>query len=229
MTLTELLIASTIAMVVVFGITTTDVMRVRVQEDLRRRVGAVVGPSQTQAAIVPIALSHQLEAADRVVLVNPTGTPPSASTLQIRIPQATNFDRDTNYRWDQYLYDSTRKELRYYANTDTNTGGGCGNVPPVVGQLSSVSFYYVDAESLAPAGGDPDRSVFPSSPADTNILGYAITWSDGSRSQTFSGLMALRAAPYSDVKAGTGSSGPGDSGLGLAAPGVNDAPPAPCT
>ena len=214
-TLTEVLVASLAAVIVMLGLVAVDLTRVRITEDLRARVGA--NPELERAALASVAITRQLELADRVNLDASTGL------LQMRTPvcptvppNSACLNSGANYRWDQYRLNAATQELELYANTTS----GCAGKQVLAGQVASLAFQYLD-EAGPPPGGEP----FPGG-EDNNLVEFALVWSDGARTQRFPGLVTLRAAAYTDLSAGAG--GPGDSGFGLAPPGVDDVPPPPC-
>ena len=184
MTLMELLLASGLALGVIFGITSVDVMRVRIQEDLLQRSGQAGAVSdRSNAALASLHIARHLEDADRVAL-------PVPGRLQLRVPVGLTFDVPANYRWDQYSHDAFTNVLRYYSNT----AGGCGSVMVLAEQIGAVTFAYADeapAPPWDPAGADP------------NVVAYTVEWNNGAgRSQVFPGEVTMRSKAYTDLPTG---------------------------
>ena len=207
MTLTEVLIASAIALVVVLGIGATDVLRVRVSESIRELTGVSALDQRKNAAFAMLQMAKRLERADRVNLV-------SADNMQVRIPLGTAFDAAANYRWDQYRYDLATRRVLFFSDT----AAACPAARPVAWQISALTFTYVDE-------GSPPPGVEPFSPAttDNNVLAYELDWDDGrGRTHVFRSEVTRRVGAYADVNASGG-----DSGTGLAPAGVSD-PPGAC-
>ncbi|MBI3010978.1 MAG: hypothetical protein HYY58_00595 [Candidatus Omnitrophica bacterium] len=207
MTLTEVLVATALAALVVIGLGTMDASRGRIQEDLRSRAGAMV--AQTLPALSLVELAKSLERADRIVILSP-------GDIQVRYvyqcptnpPNPACFDDANNYRWE---------ELRLRnGNLERLLSTACGTPEVLADQITSLTFQYKH-EAASPPGGDP----FAPDLSDNNAIEYVVTWSDGPRTHEFRGEVTSRAIPYSDVNASNG-----DSGSGLAPAGVSDPPPA---
>lgn len=246
-TLTELMVASAIAVVVVLGLGSIDSTRIRMTEEVRRSSN-IAPPERSRAAIAALRLAQDLERADRVRILNtgipgcstcgPFTGPPGRGSIQIRIPEM-NADNapctgcvpvgpnppppppcclqiPANYRWVQHKRvqgpsADPLDELRYYA-----TPPGCGSSEVRAGQITSLTFQFID-QAPPPPGGDA------CGPQDENLLGYELTWDDGAgRTQTFRGAVAIRAGAYTNLNATCS-----DSGAGLVQAGVSD-PPAIC-
>jgi hypothetical protein len=225
MTLIELLIASSLAVLVMVGIGNLDVARTRMAEVLKERSG--IGTGQGQAALGSIQFARAVQGADRLNIlatgltgVAPTGTAGQGKiqlrTIQTVCPTAACLDGAT-YRWDEYRWRAGAFEQV------VNTAVGCGTVRALAQDMASVTFRYRD-ESLAPPGGEP----FPG-PDDNNILEFLLRWDNGrsgaeQRNREFRGRVASRLLPYSDVRSPVAAAG--DSGSGLTSGGPP--PPAPC-
>ena len=190
-TLMEIIIASMLAGVVILGIGSIDVTRVRMEEEIRRR-SAWASPSQLEAALAALHITKHLEHADRLNLVGP-------NSVQIRMPIDTNFDVATNYVWEQYRRNGSN-ELQFYSDT----GAGCGNVRRLARDITLLTFQYEDR-----APSPPGNAPLPLD-QDNNVLSYALTWDDGTRSQVFSGEITIRAGAYTDVSTGLSSPELGD-------------------
>jgi hypothetical protein len=245
-TLTEVIVASALAVVVAMGIMMTDVSRFQMEQEIRTMAGPTVSGQQDPhqaAATVVMHLTKHLMRADRFVLIN-TGIPgerPSGAVnsadIQLRIPECpasppspSCFDAATTYRWHQYRL--VGDELRFYLDTH-NTVLPCSNVKVLSRQISEFTIAYLDT-APPPPGEDP----FPTPPspnlADNNIVAFRLKWDDGgSPAQTheFRGSAVFRSTPYSDVNAdcaGSGiAGGPCDSGTGLSPAGISN-PPSSC-
>ena len=223
LTLMELMVASTIAMVVAFGVWTMDVGRFRMNEELRERSG--VATYQGQAALTAaMKLAKSLESADRINVVS---TNPGDVKIRLFAPVADCgigcigggnpdpccFDNPANYRWEQYRL--TGNDLQWYRDMGT-----CA-LRIIAREITGLTVVFQDAALAAPPGGEPMGG------ADNNLLQYTVTWDNGlpgprNRTQTFTGQVTSRAIPYSDVNAAAG-----DSGWGLDAGGLNN-PPGSC-
>ena len=83
LTLTELLIAASIAFLVIAGIGVIDISRIRTEVELRQRSG--LSSEEGRAALAGVQLQKHLEDADRLNLIS-GGSPAS---LQIRTPEMT--------------------------------------------------------------------------------------------------------------------------------------------
>ena len=235
MTLTEVLVASAVAAIAVIGITAMEVSRARNQAELRRRSGVLTDVAQTGLA-ASIQLTRSVEAADRIRFLaagDPTnmllrtfdpdtdcaGLPNSCVAPPGGAPALCCYDVAANYRWDEYR--RTGNELRYYRDIANVAAGGCANRTVLSREIGSFSVDFVDATPQAPPGGEPPIGA-PGS--DSNTLRYSLLWDNGLAgaqrlTHTFSGQITSRAIPYSNV-----NSGAGDSGSGMAPPGVSDPP-----
>lgn len=101
-TLIELLLASLLGLVIVLAVGQVDVSRILMTNQVR---GFAV--AQMEANFAVTHMSKQLEGADRLVRL-------SASDLQFRLPQGTNFDDASNYQWKEYTYDSANRIMCFY-------------------------------------------------------------------------------------------------------------------
>lgn len=229
-TLTEVMLASTLAVVVMIGVGALEVVRSQLSQDIRQRVG-VAEPQRVQAALgAPVRITRSLQQADRVILTSDTiqlrtylpttdcPTIPGSCTTPGRAPALCCFDLQANYRWDEYHYDAASKTIQLY----TDTRAGCGNVSRVAEQITQVTFSYVDT-APAPPGGEPFADG-----RDNNVVGYQLEWANNGRNQQFVGRVVLRSIPYSDLNAGCSWGGVCDSGNGMALAGVDDTPPGLC-
>ena len=217
LTLTEVLVAATLGVVVIMGIGLVDVGRFRMGEDLRQRTGISAG--QGDVALAAMHLTKNLERADRINLTAASGIQIRVPSLQgacaVGIPASACFDDPNNFRWDQYRL--TAGQVRYYSDT----GAGCGTLRVLTTQVTAMTFAYVNDYAGAPPGGEPPVQ-------DNNAVSYSLTWDNGlagpqNRTQIFSGQAVARAVPYSNVNAAA----PGDSGSGLSTGGLPN-PPALC-
>jgi len=182
LTLMELVVASVLAVVVVLGIGSIDVARVRMQEEIRQTSDAA-SPGRMEAALTMITIRRGFENADRINLIGP-------SNLQIRVPLGTTFDAAGDYRWDQYKL--VGNELRLYS-------GGCGSPKVLASQITNLSVAYQDV-AAAPPGGEPPNQ-------DNNVLSYSLAWSDGVRTQVFPGWVTIRSGAYTNIATGLDGSG----------------------
>lgn len=214
MTLTEVIIASALAGIVVLGIARMDAARVGMEEDLRRQTG-ILTPEHGRIALATIHLAKHLERADRLDLDTGTGR------YKLRIPRMTTasctdgsiepscFDDAANYLWEQYVY--TGSQLDFYSPAD-----GClaaNRAQLVGGELTNFALTFADQAPMPP-GGEPGF-VGPAG-SDNNLVNFALTWADSTgSSRSFAGNIAVRGAPYTDYD------------RGLQAPGVDVSPPPP--
>ncbi|MBI3322040.1 MAG: hypothetical protein HYZ91_07230 [Candidatus Omnitrophica bacterium] len=237
LTLTEVMIASTLAVVVIVIIGVLDMTRFRMQEDLRRH--SPVGSEQGQAALAAFTLGKNLERADRINILS-TGIAAAAPTgavgfgnVQLRRVECAPapvtpacLDNPASYHWDEYR--RVGGALQYFANTQIPAN--CASPVILAREVTSLTFRYVNAAG-PPPGGDP----FAPDPADNNALRYELRWDNGlagtdHRSRRFLSVVLSRAIAYSNVNA-QGIGGPTDSGTGIApVDSVNPlfAPPAAC-
>lgn len=230
-TLIELLVVSLVGLVALIALSTTNFGRLGMLRDLRAR--SRTANEESQPALAMLQLVRTLEMADRINLIaptdiqirrfapradNPPACPAGSCTTAGVVPAACCFELSQNYHWAEYKL--VGHELRLY-------DGACGNQRLVTDGVDTLAFAFTDTAD-APTGGDPDPVVFAASPADTNALAYQMVWTNAAGTRTFThrGLVATRAAAYTDVMAGT--AGLGDSGLGLDTARVSD-PPAGCT
>jgi len=213
MTLTEVLIATTLAMVVLFGILTADVARFRMGEDIRKH-SSVMSPERGNAALAVIHLAKHLERADRLDLGN---TVPGL--YQIRWPAGcivggvlqpvTCFNKQESYEWDQYQL--TGNQLKFNTVTTDPLGNRtCGAWTVLSRQIAAFTLQYIN-------GGFPPPGT-PPLDVDNNMAQFALQWSDPTSglNQTFQSQVAIRARAYTNVDTRG------------APPGVNEPPMAAC-
>ena len=242
-TLMEVLVASTLAVLVVIGIGRMDVGRVQIVEDLRQRSVASGIGYREETALALFHLSKHLEQADRINLVNtgipaaiPFTGPPGVANLQVRIPVCPTspptpacYDVATSYRWDQYV--RIGNELRFYENTAVGPPYLCSSMRVLARQITSFTIAFMDT-APAPPGGEPlPAPPFPLlNRPDNNVLEFALLWDNGATptplTQEFHSEVTTRGVAYSDVNADcAGPVGPCDSGTALAPAGVSNPPP----
>jgi hypothetical protein len=223
MTLTEVLIASSLAVMVVVGLVNFDTTSFRIQQELRDR--ARLGSTEPLVGLAGRHIARALQQADQLFIRN-TGLSDGQGDLQVRLPTMTRdtppsctgcigagavppaccFNDPANYRWDEYRL--VGDELRFYADTAPS----CDRMTVLARGVSGVAFTYRH-EAQDPPG--PPPPVDPDSPtADNNVLEYALTWDNGERddeqrTREFRSEVISRAIPYSHVNAGTGRSGSG--------------------
>ena len=239
-TLTEVLIASAITVVVILGLSLLDAARLRMGEELKARSGLTSG--HAQAAVASFHLARELARADRFFIrdsglagVNPGGTPPNQGKVQLRFNEAcaspgepSCFDTAANYRWDEYRISGGHLDgghLEHFKDTQAN----CAKKRLLATQVASLTFRFRD-EAPAPPGDPPFAT-----PEDNNALEYSILWDNGlsgpdHRTHELHGLVESRAIAYSDVPGSDLNAAKGDSGTGVDATGVLgvSVPPAVC-
>ena len=203
-TLTELLVAMTLAALVAIGIGTVEGSRAKIEQEILQRSGLLSG--QADVALAAARIAERLTAADRFNIDN------GAGLYQFRvpvgcagaaIPPPSCFDDPANYQWDQYKLNAGGALTLY-----TKTEAGCATSRVLAKNVAALTLTYFDQAS-PPPGGDPPVQ-------DNNILQYSLTWDNGmlganKRTRQFTGGVAGRAIPYSKV-----NSGATDSGSGLA-------------
>ena len=182
-TLAEVLIASALSMIILFGFIALDASRMRLTVQTQYNAGTQY-PERNEAAVSTIRITRELEQGDRFVIIGggagiqirrPTMTanlPAGATCLGVPVPDAECFDAPQNYRWYQISRLAATGALRYYRNT----GAGCATFDTLVrGDLSAVSFA-------------PD-------PQDPNVVAYSLTWQNPDTpadTMTFPGEVAVR-------------------------------------
>lgn len=186
-TLTEILVAASLAVVVILAIGQVDVSRVRLSEELRRRAN-----TRGEAALAQADMARSLQSADRIYVVSPTsvqfrrfigGNPTAPGVL----------DDDANYQWAQYTLvdvdpvDGTMDTIRRYQ------GSSCGIVERFL--VSSLNIAYVDVGTPSPPGGEPPDQ-------DNNVLQFTI---DG----RYTTEVTIRNGAYTNLPTGLA---PNDSG-----------------
>ena len=219
-TLTEVLVATTIAVIVVVGFTLTDLGRSRIEQDLRKRAGPRI--AQIKPTLALQHLAQRLEQADRLIIVN-SGTPGGFGILRVRRAgvgcpepiQPTCYTTAAGFVWEEYRRNGTNLEFVEIP------GGVCAAPTVLSDNVTSLTFRFADESPCQPFG--------VSGPQDNNTLAYVLTWNDGTQQQEFVGQMTSRliscsTLPSTSFDPGTGT---GDSGIGLAPVGVSD-PPAAC-
>lgn len=213
-TLTELLAASTIGLVVLVALGQMDVARVRMYEYIRH--GTPSGqpgtpPDASEGGFALADLLDDLKQADRVVLVETSTSEIAAAgarTVLIRAPGDGDLDTPTTYTWKQYALRGDRI-LRY-------DGMRCAE-PMAYHGISDFRVRYVDIAQPA-LGGDP----FGSQAWDNNVV--RVTVSSGAYKVW--GVATIPAAAYTNVHAGCAGDRC-DSGDGLA--GTHWDAPDPCS
>jgi hypothetical protein len=208
----ELVVASTISVVVVLALGQVDVTRLLLSQRVRD-----TAQTNSEALFALAALVRDAQQADRVNVV-------SASDVQLRLPAGNCvvpagvpdpgcFDNPANYRWVEYKLAGTTVQF-----FDDTAGGACG-VDRTFYDITALSVAYVDAVTQAPPGGEP----FAASQADSNVLQVQMTTapSQTGDAMTYTDVVTLRAGVYSNVNA-SGS----DSGSGLAS--AASVLPTPC-
>lgn len=200
-TMTELLIASAIGVMVVIGIVSLDTSRFRMQEDMRRRSGLLT-PEHGRTALAAIHLTKHLERADLLDLSNPALPRFRAPTgcMGGAPPPPACFDNPASYTWDMYRI--TAGDLEFASSV----GGVCTAWTTLVGsgQATAFTVQFQDASPITPPGGEPAVS----NPADNNMVVFTIQWTDpvSGRTHDFTAQTAIRAGPYSDVNTGMANS-----------------------
>lgn len=198
-TLLEVMIASAIAAVIAIGLGTIEGSRARMTEEIRRQSG-LMEPERRNAALAAAHLAKSLGTADRFERIA-EGT---NWRLNVRLPDCvtadpTCFDDALNYEWVQYRLDTVSGELRMYRFA--RTASLARPLPCPTGHVLAREITALDFPTLSP-----------------NLVQYRVTWTSGTRSQTFQGQVITRFRPDQAV-AGTDT--------GLQNPTVADISPLP--
>jgi len=216
-TLMELVVASTVSLVVVLAVGQLDVTRIFLAEQARQSAGM-----GSEARLAMSQFVRDAQQADRVNVV-------SGTNVQLRIPQAdcdscacspdgvpepSCFNDSASYRWVQYKLDSTQKQILFYDDTASGCGAAADRTFHDI-KSGGFSVRYRDTASVpAPPGGEPFAGE------DNNVLDIQVTTADSSgQAMTYVNTVTLRAGAYTNVGAGGG-----DSGLGLDVQGVSALP-----
>lgn len=200
-TLLEVMIASAIAAVIAIGLTMVEGLRARTTEEIRRQSG-LMEPERKNAALAAAHLAKSLETADRFERIAEGAN----WRLNVRLPDCvtadpTCFDNALNYQWVQYrlITTTTPPELRMYRFA--RTASLARPLPCPTGHVLAREITALDFPTLSP-----------------NLVQYRVTWTSGTRSQTFQGQVITRFRP-DQVVAGTDT--------GLQNPAVADISPLP--
>lgn len=198
MTLLEVLIASFLGVLVIIGLTSLDITRSRMQEDIRRRSGLLT-PEHGRVALAAIHLTKHLERADLLDLSNaalPRFRTPAGCTGGVP-PAPACFDNPASYTWDMYRI--TAGDLQFASRV----GGVCTAWSTLASQVTGLAVQFQDA-APKPAGVEPAASA----PADNNMALFRIDWSEPvtGRTHDFTGEVAIRAGAYANVDTGMASS-----------------------
>jgi len=184
-TLLELLIASSLGLVVLLALGQVDVTSIILGSHAKS-----LSTFQAEAAFSMTHLARSLQQADRANLK-------SSSNVQIRIPTGTSFDDPDNYNWVQYRYDSGSKEIRYF-----DPASSC-IVATRFRDIGSLDVHYLD-ESPPPPGDDPPV------PGDNNVLEFTVSSTTDPQTNTtftFTGEVTMRAGAYTGLMTGLTSAG----------------------
>lgn len=228
MTLTEIIVTSALGLIVVLGATQLDVARTMMELNIHQQMAAAQ-PDRFGAALASLKIAESLTRADRAVLSDLDGDS-VYDALQVRVSDCDGSDTacgawEERHRWEQYNLDTatTPWSLAYYASDhQPNSLLYCGKHRALAQNITGLEFSFEDEETAPPPGGEPDFSPNPplGGGEDNNMVRYAITWSDGVRTQTFKGEAMTRAQGYTNVT---------DGGLSDPRFGDPSPPPALCT
>ena len=208
-TLMELLVASTISLVVILAVGQIDVSRILLSQQARQT--STLG---SEAQLAMLQFVRDAQQADRINVLGPTNVqlriPAGNCTPATGVPDPGCFDVAANYRWVQYTFVSP--EIRFYDNT---AGGNCG-VDRTFHDISGFVVEYLPV-AQAPPGGDPLVQ-------DNNVLRVQVTTANAQAApMTYEDTVTIRAGAYTNLNATSG----GDSGRGLDATNVSP-PPGAC-
>lgn len=213
-TLTELLAASTIGLVVLVTLGQMDVARVRMYEYIRH--GSPSQPTNSEGGFALADILGDLKQADRVVLVDSAAERDAtgARSLLIRAPGAGNLNNEGSYTWKQYTLNGD--QIFRYDNMR------CAE-PMAYHGVSDFRVKYVDVAQPEPAlGGDPFASQGKA--WDNNVVQVTVSYGTGTRKVW--GVATIPAAAYTNLHA-VCSGTECDSGDGLAP--AQWTHPTPCT
>ncbi len=190
LTLTELLVASSIALVIILALGQVDVTRVRMTQDLGQNA-----VPQSEAAFAIAHMTRALAQADRIELV-------AADNIRFRIPNGgvgVNYDLPGSYQWEQYRFNGPAGEIRYF-----NPAAGCA-LAAMFRDLSGLAGQYQN-ESGAPPGGEPP--IAPAG-ADNNVLLVTVSWVDPKTGATksYTSEVTIRGGAYTDLMTGLAPAG----------------------
>jgi len=208
-TITELLVASTIAAVIALGLSTIESHRAQMQQALRRQAGLL--SSKDEAAQAVLFLTRAIEQADRINIINPgtvqlrsfrptvdTLVPPCACTTGSM--DSCCFNIAGNYVWEQFSYDLPTKQVWWYRGTTT----GCADMMRLADQMTAMTIQY-------------------QSPG-LDMLQYDLLWDDeNGESRAFRGSVYSQAVSYASESSEMVAAG--DSGFGSDWSGVSPPPP----
>ncbi len=213
-TLAEVLIASALSMIILFGLIALDASRMRLTVQTQYNAGTKY-PERNEASVSTLRITRELEQGDRFAIIaggagiqirRPVMTvnlPAGSSCVGVPVPDAECFDAPQNYQWFQISRLAATGALRYYRNISA----GCGTFDTLVqGDLSAVSF--------APDAQDP------------NVVTYSLTWQNPDTpgdSMAFPGEVAVRGRTMGTTT--------GDAGIttgGFQAPWTAGGAPAAC-
>ncbi|MBI4323622.1 MAG: hypothetical protein HY596_05045 [Candidatus Omnitrophica bacterium] len=139
-TLMELLLASSIGVVVLLAMAHVDVTRILVGRQAKD-----LSEIQAEPAFALTHLARSIVRADRVNLI-------SSSNIQIRIPPTTGTQADLNdptkYAWVQYRHSGTEMEIQYSTTNPCSVAARFRNI-------SSLNIQYRDESTVPPPGGEP--------------------------------------------------------------------------
>lgn len=229
-TLTEVLVATALAVIVVVGVFITDATRGRIEQDIRSTVGPRI--AQVKPALALQHIAERIAQADRIVILN-SGIPGGQGKMRIRrvtCPepvQPTCFSGpppNPNFRWDEYRLNGSN--LEYFTNI---TDAGCGTPEVLAGNIASVTFQFVDGQASFP--NPPCEPFGAGVPQDNNVVRYTLTWSEGPLQHQFVGETTSRLISCSNPNLSATFDAPtqtGDSGVGLADAGASDPPAIVC-
>ncbi len=208
LTLVEVMLASTLAVLVVIGIGQVDVTRVRMDEEIRKRSG-VTSPNRLQASIAALQIAQHLERTDRLVLCQ-DGT--STAPVGVAAPctaTANQFNTDLFFRTpiagtsaatnqgscttcqsslpDACCFDIGANyrwdEFRLNQSTGelklyTNVNVDCSNVNKLV--PCEVASYVIQSrnDGTPASGAAPPTGTNLIAPNNNNVLRYSIEWAD---------------------------------------------------
>lgn len=225
-TLVELLIASGLALILLFG-----AGRLNISRTLHGRQVQAASLFRVEGGLALATFAKRLEQADRIVL-HSTGDPAVSpfngpANVRFRVPVGSALDDPDTYRWAQYRLVDRDGNGRPETIEFLDDIGRAPNLPDCavddkfVG-VNGLAIRFVD-DSPSPPGGEATS-------LDTNLLEVRFSMLNpetGNAEVTYTQGVAFRAGSYSNLNTSCPPAGPCDSGAGLAKPGLSD-PPAPC-
>lgn len=212
MTLIEILMATSMTLLVAFAFVKVDLTRLLLSDQTRSSGGTF-----RDANLALLYIVKNLERADRVVLQNGVTTtiqfripspdtdcavattcPPACPPCPVvcagctgTVPPACCLDIPANYRWAQYSLIGS--ELQFFDDIGTATSGRDCAMDNRFPGINNFAARYINRAPAPPGGGPAD---------DNNIIDISLTGVSGQQTWTVRGQAVMRAGAYSNRTAG---------------------------